>query len=224
MANTVIDKLREFDSPTVSNAIEACKVRDPVTGYANMDLKCQFPGQEPMVGYDVTCTADTTTPGCSKRMRLDVLLDVVNAAPKPAVLVIKFVGPDRRKSCIAGDMLCTALAKLGVTGIVTDMGNRDIRQIHERVPEFQLFCPGVVVSHGHGYYIDFNVTVSVCGLTISPGDLLHGDDSGLVSVPVDIAEAVAERAATTRKAEANYFEFLENNFSFEELKKRMGVH
>ena len=189
-----------------------------------MDLKCQFPNQKPMVGYAVTCTADTTTAGYNKPMRLDVLLDIINAAPKPAVLVIKFAGPDRKKSCVAGDMFCTALEKLGVTGLVTDMGNRDIRQIHERAPEFQVFCPGAVVSHGRGYFIDFNVSVSVCGMTISPGDLLHGDDSGLVSVPIDIAESVAERAASIRQAEADYFDFLEHNFSYEELKKRLGVH
>ena len=224
ISQKTIEMLAKFDSPTISNTIEHFKVRDPVTGYANMDLKCQFPNQKPMVGYAVTCTADTTTAGCNKPMRLDKLLDIINDAPKPVVLVTKFVGPDLKKSCLAGDMFCTAMSKLGVVGLVTDMGNRDIRQIHERAPEFQVFCPGAVVSHGHGYYLDFNVSVSICGMTIQPGDLLHGDDSGLLSVPIDIAEAVAERAASSRQAEADYFDFLENNFSFEELKKRLGIH
>ena len=222
LSRTTLAMLQQFDSPTISNSIEHFEVRDPVTGYANMELKCQFPEQKPMVGYAVTCTADTTTAGCKRRMRLDKLLDIVNEAPKPLVLVVKFVGPDRKRSCFAGDMFCTAMQRLGVVGLVTDMGNRDLRQINKRTPEFHVFCPGTVVSHGHGYFIDFNVTVSVCGMTIRPGDLLHGDASGLVSVPLDIAEAVAAQAASTRQAEADYFDFLENNFSFEELKKRLG--
>ena len=224
LSRKTLDILHQFDSPTISNTIEHFEVRDPVTGYANMELKCQFPEQKPMVGYAVTCTGDTTTAGCKQPMRLGKVLDIVNDAPKPSVLVVKFVGPDRKKSCLAGDMFCTAMQKLGVVGLVTDMGNRDLRQINKRTPEFQVFCPGTVVSHGHGYFIDFNVTVSICGMTIRPGDLLHGDENGLVSIPIDIGEAVAARAASTRQAEAEYFDFLENNFSFEELKKRLGIH
>ena len=224
LSKKTLDLLQQIDSPTVSNTIESFEIRDPVTGYANMDLKCQFPGQKPMVGYAITCTADTTTAGCKKPMRLDELLDIVNEAPKPSVLVVQFLGPDRKKSCLAGDMFCTALQKLGVAGLVTDMGNRDLRQVEKRTPEFQVFCPGTVVSHGHGYYIDFNVTVSICGMTIQPGDLLHGDENGLVSIPIDIAEAVSERAASTRRVEAEYFHFLEHDFSFEELKKRLAPH
>ena len=224
ISQETIDLLAQFDSPTISNTIEMFNVRDRVTGYANMDLKCQFPDQKPMVGFAITCTADTTTAGGTRPMRLDKVLDLIHDAPKPVVLVTKFAGPDPKKSCLAGDMFCTALSKLGVVGLVTDMGNRDISQIHERAPEFQLFCPGAVVSHGSGFYLDFNISVSVCGLTIQPGDLLHGDDSGLVSVPIDIAEEVALRAASTRQGEVDYFDFLENNFSFDELKKRLGIH
>ena len=223
MKDATLDKLRRFDSPTVANTVEHFAVRDPVTGFAGMELKCQFSDQAPMVGYAVTCTADTTTPGRSGPMRLDRVLDMVHGAPKPAVLAIQFDGADRAKSCIAGDMFTTALAKLGVAGLVTDMGARDMRQIHERAPDFQLFCPGAVVSHGYGVFLEFDVDVSICGLTIRPGDLLHGDDSGLLTIPIEIADAVAERAGATRQSEADYFEFLENDFSYEGLKGRLGI-
>ena len=58
--------------------------------------------------------------------------------------------------------------KLGAVGLVTDMGNRDLRGIRRRAPGFQLFGPGSVVSHGYGGIIDSIVTVSVCGLTVQP--------------------------------------------------------
>jgi len=220
-----LEALRLFDSPTISNAIEHFKVRDPVTGYTNMNLRCQFPDQKPMLGYAVTCTADTTTAGCNRPMRLDELLDAVHVAPKPAVIVVQYVGPDRLRSCLAGDMFSTAMQKLGAVGLVTDMGNRDIRQIQKRSPGFQVFCPGSVVSHGHGYLLDFNISVSICGLTIQPGDLLHGDENGLVSIPLDIAESVIEQAESVQKTEKEYFDFLESNsFTLKELKNRIGQH
>ena len=58
-----IEALGRIDSPTVSNAIEAFGVRDPTDGYASLELRCLFPDLGPMVGYAVTCTADSTTPG-----------------------------------------------------------------------------------------------------------------------------------------------------------------
>ncbi|MCL4488848.1 MAG: RraA family protein [Chloroflexi bacterium] len=221
----VLDALREFDSPTISNAIEHFKVRDPVTGYASLELRCQFPELKPMVGYAVTCTADTTTAGDHRPMRVHDLLDAVQASPKPAVVVVKHVGPDRLRTAFVGDMICTALQKLGAVGVVTDGGNRDASGIRRRAPGFQLFAPGWVVSHGYGVYMDFNVTVSVCGLTIQPGDLLHGDESGLLTIPLDIAEPAVVQATAVREAEAEYFEYLQSSsFTYEGLKSRIGRH
>ena len=218
-----LDALRQIDSATVSNAIEYFKVRDPASGYASMELRCQFPYEKPMVGYAVTCRADTTTAGDDRPMRLREVLGTIWAAPKPVVFVVEYVGPDRLRSCLAGDMLCSALQKLGVVGLVTDMGNRDIQGIHERAPGFQVFCPGLVVSHGWGVYVDIGSTVSVGGLTVKPGDLLHGDENGVVKVPLGIAEAVVERAKTIHREEGEYFEFLESrSFSYEGLRDRLG--
>ena len=120
-------------------------------------------------------------------------------APKPSVLVVQHVGHDRKRCCLFGDMFCTIASKLGCVGFVTDANGRDRSAIRERTPDFHVFSTGWVVSHGYGVYIDFNVTVSVCGLTISPGDLLHGDESGLVSVPIDIAADVVKREAVQRR-------------------------
>ena len=221
----VLDALRQFDSPTVSNAIEHFKVRDPVTGYASMELRCQFPDLEPMVGYAVTCREDTTTPSDDRPMRLHELLDAIHAAPKPVVVVVQYVGPDRLRSCLAGDMLSSALQKLGVVGLVTDMGNRDISGIRRRAPGFQIFSPGWVASHGYGVVLDVGVSVSICGLNIEPSDLLHGDENGLIKVPIDIAESVVERARSIREAETEFFDFLESSsFTYEGLRSRIGRH
>ena len=137
-----LDALRRIDSATIANAIEHFNVRDPVTGYASLELRCQFPEQEPMVGFAVTATQDTTSAGDDRPLRLPEVLDMVHAAPKPAVLVVQYTGADRLRSCVAGDMFSTALQKLGAVGLVTDMGSRDFGGIQQRAPGFQLFCPG----------------------------------------------------------------------------------
>ena len=221
----IIEELRRYDSATVANAIEHFNVRDPVTGYANNQLVCQFPQLKPMVGYAVTVTGDTTTPGDTRTSRVDDLVELVNAAPKPLILVIKHIGYDRTRACYVGDMFCTILEKLGAVGVVTDGNARDRTGIAQRTPNFQLFTSGWVVSHGYGAYVDLNVPVSLCGMEIKPGDLLHGDESGLVSVPLDIAGEVAKQAQAVRDVESEYFEWLESDrFGMEELRRRIVPH
>ena len=96
----VIEALRGFDSPTIANAIEHFGVRDPTTGYTNNELRCQTPEvASPMVGYALTATADGTTPGDTRPSRVDECMERIAAVPKPTVLVIQHVGPDRRRAC-----------------------------------------------------------------------------------------------------------------------------
>lgn len=222
----LIEGLRQYDSATIANAIEHFEVRDPTMGYANNELICQMPEiATPMVGYALTVTADTTTPGDTRTSRVDDLVEAIDLAPKPSVLVVQHVGHDRRRCCFFGDMFCTIAQKLGCVGFVTDGNGRDQSAIRRRTPDFHVFSTGWVVSHGYGVYIDFNATVSICGLTISPGDLLHGDESGLVSVPIDIASDVVERAEAVVEEEAEYFDFLESDrFNMAELKRRIIPH
>ena len=62
----VMEALGRIDSPTVANAIEHFKVRDRVAGFASLEARCQFPDLAPMVGYAVTCIADSTAAGDSR--------------------------------------------------------------------------------------------------------------------------------------------------------------
>lgn len=226
LAPQVIEALRDYDSPTIANAIEHFSARDPTTGYATNELVCQIPEiAAPMVGYALTATADGTTPGDTRPSRTDDFIELIAAAPKPVVLVVQHVGPDRKRSCLMGDMFCTMAQMLGAVGMVTDANGRDLAGIRKRTPDFQLFTTGWVVSHGYPVFIDFQATVSVCGLTVSPGDLLHGDASGLVSIPLDIAGDLVERAQAVREEEADYFTFMESDrFAIDELKRRIVPH
>ena len=50
----LLETLRQIDTPTLANAIEAFKVRDRTEGYVGGDIRCLFPELGPMVGYAVT--------------------------------------------------------------------------------------------------------------------------------------------------------------------------
>jgi len=107
-----LDALRLIDSPTVSNAIERLQVRPRLEGFAGWDLRCAFPELGTMLGYAVTCTADTTTPSRVDAKGQLRLWDVVERAPKPAVIVIKDIGPERSRSCHMGEVMANQLERV----------------------------------------------------------------------------------------------------------------
>ena len=221
----LIERLKKIDSATVSNAIEQFEVRDRAAGFADYELRCQFPNYEPLVGYAVTCVANTTSPGEQRPSQMNALWDLVHAAPKPAVVVVQYQGHDRKRSCFFGDMSATGLYRLGAVGVVTDGSNRDKAGIASRAPGFHVFSPGWVVSHGRGAFLEFDLNVSVCGLDIAPGDLLHGDANGLLTIPHEIAEQVPDMAEKVLSGEQGYFDYLAgDSFSYDEWKRRLETH
>lgn len=213
-----LKRLKNLDSPTVSNAIERFKVRRRVFGYVGYDIRCVYPGMGSMVGYAVTCTADSTTEGREDRSGLSRLWEAVAASPKPSVLVIQDIGRNRTLSCHLGEVMATTAKALGAVGCVSDGGLRDIQEI-EMLGDFQLFCPGFVVSHGNPVIHDVNVEVEISQLKIKPGDLLHGDANGLLTVPDGVAQDVPDEAERVRKMEAEIINFLKSpGFSIEALR------
>lgn len=217
----IVEQLTQFDSPTISNAIESFEIRDRTEGYTGMQIECQFPELKPMVGFAVTCTMDTTTPGPRRSGRLDEFIDILAKSQTPSIVVIQDVGNDRERSCFSGDLACATYQALGAVGLVQDGGVRDLPGIHTACPNFQVFAPGSVVSHGNGARIDLNVPVTIGGLSINPGDLLHGDLNGIVTIPKNIIEAVIEQATAVRSMEQEVLTNIKGSLDIEKLKSNI---
>jgi 4-hydroxy-4-methyl-2-oxoglutarate aldolase len=201
-----LDSLRQIDSPTVSNAIERLGVRPRLAGFAGWELRCAFPELGTLIGYAVTCTADSTTESRQDDRGLLRLWEAVESAPKPSVIAIQDVGPERRRSCHMGEVMATTAKALGAVGCVSDGGLRDVAEV--RALGFHYFCPGFVVSHGNPVILDVNVPVTLDGLAVRPGDLLHGDANGILVVPESVADEVVEEARRVRDDERKVLEFV----------------
>ena len=187
-----LSALSRIDSPTISNAIETFKLRPRVAGYVGYDIRCIFPELPPTVGYAVTCTVDSTTEG-RQGIGFQKLYELLTNASKPAIVVMQDVGKDRLHSCHAGEVMSTLMKRLGAVGILTDGGLRDAREVRV-LGGFQYFCAGLVVSHGNPICVSVGDEVTISGMHIRTGDLLHGDVNGVVSIPVECADLVAETA------------------------------
>jgi RraA family protein len=103
-------------------------------------------------------------------------------------------------NAIIGELMLAQMVKRGLGGIVINGAIRDSAAIRAR--DFPVFAAGV--TH-RGPYKDgpgeINVPVALDGMVITPGDLILGDDDGLLCVPLDEAEAIRAAAATKQAAE-----------------------
>lgn len=222
-----IEELASFDSPTIANAVESFEERDQCEGYASLVLRCLYPDYPSMVGYAITCVEDTASPGRksdrNKYLDYELLYRAIEASPKPVVVVVKNIGSDLPRSDHLGDVMASIYHRLGSVGFVTDGGIRDVHGIFERAPGFQVFSAGTVVSHGIPRLVEIGTTVSICGLTIKPGDLLHGDANGLVSIPNSIADKVADQARKVLEVETRKIEFINSpDFSLDAWGQKFG--
>jgi 4-hydroxy-4-methyl-2-oxoglutarate aldolase len=184
--------LRRIDSPTIANAIETFNVRPRVAGYVGYDIRCQFPALPPTVGYALTCTVDSTTEG-RQGIGFNTLYERLKSAPKPAIVVMQDVGTDRVHSCHAGEVMSTTMKHLGAIGILTDGGLRDVKEV-QALGNFQYFCAGLVVAHGNPICVSVGDEVMISGMRVCSGDLLHGDINGILHIPDECAQQVAEAA------------------------------
>ena len=114
------------------------------------------------------------------------------ACPAGHVLVIDCRQDGR--SAAGGDILVTRLKVRGVEGIVTDGGFRDCGEISDlEYPAFQS-QPAPPISLLHHHAIDMQVPVACGGAPVFPGDIVVGDEDGVVVVPAHLAAEIAKEA------------------------------
>jgi regulator of RNase E activity RraA len=103
-------------------------------------------------------------------------------------------------NALVGGIMTFYAASVGVAGMVLDGAIRDVAEIRER--PFPVYARGV--NH-RGPYKDgpgaINVPVSVGGMAVSPGDIVVGDQDGLVVLSRDEAPAVIEKALLQQQKE-----------------------
>ncbi len=214
-------ELRAMDSPTVANAIEAFKVRDDTQGFLGMDVPCHTPEFGVMLGYAVTATANSMAPARTRDRKGHFrLFEAVAAAPRPSVLVIKDVGPRRTHACFLGDVIATITKRLGAIGIVTDGGVRDLEGVTPL--GYHVFAAGFVVAHGTFNIEEVGVPVEISGTVVKPGDLIHGDASGVTTIPLEIADKLYAECLKVREREAALRDFATaRDFTLDALRQRM---
>jgi 4-hydroxy-4-methyl-2-oxoglutarate aldolase len=108
---------------------------------------------------------------------------------------------------------------LGAVGTVTNGGVRDLPEV--RATGFHFFSSCVLASHAYVHVVDVGSPVTVGGLTVSPGDLLHGDEHGVTTIPLEIARDLPKAARDLEARERKLIDYARSDgFSREGLEER----
>ncbi len=204
-----LEGLAQFDSPTIANVIELFNLRSRVAGFGNHSLKAVYPELPPVVGYAVTATFRSGYPAekGDSYGGMGRLIQEAASMPAPRIMVVQDLDETPR-SATYGEVMATAFQTFGFAGLITSGAGRDIEQVRQL--RFPCWASSIIVSHGYCRFLDLHLPVVVGGLQVRPGDLIHADGNGIVSIPNPIAPFMLELCRPFIQAEQGVMDHLKS--------------
>jgi regulator of RNase E activity RraA len=199
LSESQLEELKQFNTPTVANAIELFEVRPRHVGFLPHRIRCLLPDLGVMVGYAVTSqTRAEPSDGPGPDLTPNYLRYVAGQNG-PKVAVGQDLDFEPGLGAQFGEVNATIHKKLGCVGHVTDGCPRDLDEV--QALGFHLFGLNPCVSHAYVRLVDFGKPIKVANVEIHPGDLIHADKHGVCVVPNAIASQVAAACKAVDKSE-----------------------
>lgn len=192
MEDTLLNLLKSVDTPTICNAIEVAQGKRGFDQFTRRTVLASAPDGGAIVGYARTATiasrAPSDEPADIIRTRRMAYYRYMADAPKPGIAVIEDVDGDAATGAYWGEVNTWVHKGFGLSGALT---NGLMRDLGDLAPDFPVIAGSVGPSHSFVHVRDFDKPVTVFGLTVTPGDLIHADRHGAVVIPESIIDQLA---------------------------------
>jgi regulator of RNase E activity RraA len=203
VSSDVLLRLAQFDTPTVCNALEIVDPNTRAKGFNRLPLIAPFTDRGPVVGYARTGVIRSSSPhpqGRGEQMRLRLgYYEYIEKGPRPSIAVIQDADETEcNLGAFWGEVQTNLHQALGCAGVVTDGSVRDIPQMAER---FFVLAGSIMPSHVYADIVAYDCPITVAGLHVVPGDIIHADRHGAVVIPPEAAAAIADAAAVLFRRE-----------------------
>ena len=228
----MLEELKNFDTPSITNVVATYPnstlclgLYNPWTEnwYTDQSIRCMYPELGRLVGYAVTCVYGLPDPNYSRLSFMDVI-DALDAAKKPTILVLqqRFPPAIAGKVGLAGGNMVSAMKAIGCVGLISNGPSRDLDEI--RPMHFQYLLSGITAGHGATAVQAVNVPVSVAGMDVAPGEIIHMDENGAVKFPGDKLELVLNNVRELQKQETARMSALQRATSAAEIRAIFAGH
>ncbi|WP_292288825.1 RraA family protein [Marivita sp.] len=186
--SALIDRLHSCDTPTVCNAIEVAQGQRGFAGFTHRSITWAGDPDARIVGFARTARIAGATPPSDPpddiRARRMAYFEAMNAGPRPGVAVIEDADGDAAIGAWWGEV--HAQVHKGVFGLCGAVTNGVVRDLGDMPASFPVLAGSVGPSHGFVHVRDIGTPVTIFGMTVARGDLIHADCHGAVCIPADV--------------------------------------
>ncbi|MEW6672112.1 MAG: RraA family protein [Thermodesulfobacteriota bacterium] len=219
LSKNELEALGKISTPSVCNAVETFKLQARTEGFIKEDIHPFFPELGIMVGYAVTARASAASPPTPDQAALRYeLMNLLLALPEPRIIVIEDIDSPDCLGAFWGEVQTNIHRRLGCIGSVTNGGVRDLDEV--RAMKFQLFAKRAIPSHAYVHLVDVGKPVTIGGLTVNTGDIIHGDQHGVTRIPIEVAREIPAATKRIEDKEQEVIRYCRSSeFSVEGLKR-----
>jgi regulator of RNase E activity RraA len=219
-----LQKLMEWDTPTICNGLEHLSAEYRVKSFTVEQMQCFDPNLPPIVGYARTAMIRSMSPPEGspvdiRNMRANYY-ETIAAAPGPSISVIQDLDPTPGFGAFWGEVNTAIHKGLGCLGVVT---NGSFRDLDACAPGFQLLGGKVAPSHAWVHLVAIECEVNIFGMAVKPNDIIHADKHGAVVVPEKCVKELPGAIDLLTRREAVILQVARSpDFNVEILKKAMA--
>lgn len=192
MSAETLAALRAVDTPTVCNALEHVMGGRTAEGFTKIPVVCADPLLPSVVGFartaKVRAASPAQEPAADVRARRMAYYEYVSAGDGPNVAVIEDTDWPHTVGGFWGEMQVAQHKGLGVAGALTNGILRDLGTIDKG---FQVIAGAIGPSHAFTHVTQLDCPVTVFGMAVRPGDLIHADRHGAVVIPAQHIDRMA---------------------------------
>lgn len=186
-----IHRLRGLDTCAVSDALDQLKIHGAVTGLRAVSVMRRIAGR--------VVTVELAKANGLKPKR-HLCTAAVDASGRGDVIVVAHGG--RLDVAGWGGILSLGATRREVEGVIIDGACRDVDESVELNLPIYARAAVPITARGRIVETSWNESIKVDGLTVSPGDLVLADGSGVVFLPAARAEAILDVAEQISAREA----------------------
>jgi regulator of RNase E activity RraA len=187
MNDSLLKLLQQVDTPTVCNAIEVAQGKRGFDAFTRGTMLASHPDAPAMVGYARTAriaavNPPTEAPDVIKARRMGYYRHMAEG-PRPAIAVVEDMDFPHCIGAYWGEINTTVHKGFGMSGALTNGVMRDLGDLPD---SFHVVAGSIGPSHGFVHVKSVGTTVSVFGMQVGDGDLIHADRHGALVVPPEV--------------------------------------
>jgi regulator of RNase E activity RraA len=183
IAHADLLQLKRWNTPTIFNGWEQITKRDPARdGFNREEVRDFMPQMGPMVGYAVTVIIEPSKREHRERNAnaWNEYREYVAGVPGPKIVVVQDLDRPHPIGAFWGEVNSNIHRALGCVGTICDGAIRDVDEMANA--GFKALARRFCVGHAFSMPVRWNCEVEVFGTKIGPGDLIHADKHGFMSV------------------------------------------